>query len=90
MPTVRVQPAVEYDYALPVTPKKFDTATSMGFQIVNTYLVRESETIDGAMQIELLTDGEPIVWIGPAEDRQDGWLHIAMQVCDQEPDIPNN
>jgi hypothetical protein len=87
---VMIGTAVEYDIALPITPKKSETVPSMGYQIVKTFVIHESEVVDRALQYELLMDDEPYVWSGPEEEREDGLLNIVMKILGQEPEIPNN
>ena len=59
------------------------TTTSMGYDVVRTFTILESEAVDGVMQFELLVDGTSR-WIGTGDDRADGLLRIMMEIEEDE------
>src|SRR4051812_30178357 len=67
----------------PQAPK----TTSMGFNVVRTFTINESETVDGVMQFELLVDGK-LRWTGMGDERSEGLLRIMMEIENEIPESP--
>jgi hypothetical protein len=64
--------------------------TSMGFEVVNTFTVNESEPIDGPVREYELVENDKVTWTGMGDDRADALLEAIAHVTGQGNELPDN